>query len=107
MSLRAKKSFGQNFLNSPRVVTAMIQASQVHEGDLIIEVGPGKGVLTKALLATGARVIAFEIDPRMIEHLQEIFAEDIKNEKLEIVAGDILEQDLKKYYWKSGIQAHC
>jgi 16S rRNA (adenine1518-N6/adenine1519-N6)-dimethyltransferase len=95
MSLRAKKSFGQNFLNSPRVVTAMIQASQVHEGDLIIEVGPGKGVLTKALLATGARVIAFEIDPRMIEHLQEIFAEEIKKGKLEIVAGDILEQDLK------------
>ncbi|TAK57263.1 16S rRNA (adenine(1518)-N(6)/adenine(1519)-N(6))-dimethyltransferase, partial [Patescibacteria group bacterium] len=56
----AKKSLGQNFLHSMGAVHAMIEASRVIKEDLVLEIGPGKGVLTTALLKTGAKVIAIE-----------------------------------------------
>ena len=100
MNLRAKKSFGQNFLNSPQAVSTMITSARVQAGDTIIEVGPGKGVLTKALLKTGARVIAFEIDPRMIEYLSMVFASEITTGQLQIITGDILEHTLEEIVLK-------
>ncbi len=59
--------------------------------DTIIEVGPGKGVLTEKLVAIAKKVIAVEKDDRLMEFLQDKFVEEIKNGKLEIVHGDILD----------------
>lgn len=87
----AKKSLGQNFLHAPHVVGAMVHAARIMKGDIVLEVGPGKGVLTAGLLETGARVIAVEKDDRAIPFLQEKFASEIANGKLKIIHGDILD----------------
>lgn len=64
---------------------------RVQKGDTIVEIGPGKGVLTAKLLEKGAIVTAIETDPLLIPILKETFAENIKNESLTLVHSDILE----------------
>lgn len=96
-SLGAKKSLGQHFLKSKSAVRAMIDAPQIGEHDIVVEIGPGKGVLTRALLDGGARVVAFELDHRMIEFLHQEFSSDIKAGKLILVHQDILEVDIDGY----------
>jgi 16S rRNA (adenine1518-N6/adenine1519-N6)-dimethyltransferase len=93
---RAKKSLGQHFLVAHSYLRAMAEAGGVQEGDLVLEVGPGTGLLTKELLARGAKVVAIEKDARMIPLLTSTFAAEIKKKQLKIVHGDILEQNLKK-----------
>ena len=68
----------------------MIEAGEVTDTDTVLEVGPGKGALTEKLVAITKKVIAVEKDDRLIGFLQEKFALEIKNGKLEIVHGDIL-----------------
>lgn len=89
--LFAKKSLGQNFLISPGVVDRIVSAGDIQPGETIIEIGPGKGMLTKALLRAGAHVRAIEKDDRLIPVLSQTFAEEITAGKLEIVHGDVLE----------------
>ena len=89
--MRAKKSLGQNFLNSKSVAHDIVRAANLSEGDTVLEIGPGKGFLTKELLASGARVIAVEKDDRMIPVLTEKFADAIKQGLFTLVHGDILE----------------
>ena len=62
--LLAKKSFGQHFLLDLNITRKIARLAQVGDGDHVIEVGPGPGGLTRALLETGARVTAVEADPR-------------------------------------------
>jgi 16S rRNA (adenine1518-N6/adenine1519-N6)-dimethyltransferase len=97
MSLGPKKSLGQNFLKSRKAINDMISASQISENDVVVEIGPGKGALTLPLLETGATVIAFELDGRMIEFLQEKCASFIESRQLILVHQDVLEVDLGKY----------
>lgn len=94
--MKAKKSLGQHFLTSTAAVHHMVTASGSKKGDTVLEIGPGKGVLTKALLATGAHVIVVEKDDRMIPVLSETFATEIENKQLTLVPGDILETDILK-----------
>ena len=75
----AKKSLGQNFLNSDGALSAIIEAGKVKKGDTILEIGPGKGALTKKLLETGAKVLAIEKDDRLIPVLEELFSKEIKS----------------------------
>ncbi|HEY9481296.1 MAG TPA: 16S rRNA (adenine(1518)-N(6)/adenine(1519)-N(6))-dimethyltransferase RsmA [Candidatus Paceibacterota bacterium] len=89
--LFAKKSLGQNFLISPRIVDTIAKAGELSANDTVVEVGPGKGVLTKALLATGAQVIAVEKDDRLIPVLRESFAKEISENRFELIHGDIME----------------
>jgi 16S rRNA (adenine1518-N6/adenine1519-N6)-dimethyltransferase len=91
---KAKKSLGQNFLTSHTALSAMCKAGDVKGGDIIIEVGPGKGALTEVLLSFGAKVIAIEKDRDLIPILEEKFSEQIKNKKLD--EGDIVDFDFKK-----------
>ncbi len=93
----AKKSLGQNFLKSQKALLAMVEAGEVVEGDTVVEIGPGKGALTKVLLETGATVVAFEKDHRLIELLSEMFAEYITKEKFFLYEKDILEVDIEEY----------
>ncbi|MDB5259587.1 MAG: hypothetical protein JWO73_795 [Candidatus Taylorbacteria bacterium] len=94
-NFEAKKSLGQNFLHAPHIIGAMIHAANVAEavprGMSVLEVGPGKGVLTEGLLAAGAHVVAVEKDDRAIPFLQEKFAKEIAEGKLELFHGDILD----------------
>ncbi len=89
--MRAKKSLGQNFLNSKTVAREIVSSAELSATDTVLEIGPGKGFLTEGLLASGARVIAVEKDDRMIPLLSEKFAEEIKNEKFTLIHGDIVE----------------
>jgi len=87
--MRAKKSLGQHFLKSKSALAAMVSAAAVGQGDTVLEVGPGKGVLTRALLDTGAHVVAIETDDDLIPLLHDTFAAEIASNQLRLVHGDI------------------
>ncbi len=90
--LRPKKSLGQNFLHDLNLTARIARAAEPLEAVTVIEVGPGPGGLTRALLSLGARrVVAIERDERAIGALQEI--SDHYPGRLEIVPGDALEAD--------------
>src|SRR5262245_55602880 len=90
--LRARKSLGQNFLLDLNLTARIAPASGPLDGVTVVEIGPGPGGLTRALLAAGARrVIAVERDERAIAALEEIAAR--YPGRLETVARDALEFD--------------
>ncbi len=90
--LMAKKSFGQHFLLDLNVTRKIAREAGPLEGAVVIEVGPGPGGLTRALLEGGAaHVIAVEMDPRFVEHLAELAS--LAEGRLTVVEGDALEVD--------------
>jgi 16S rRNA (adenine1518-N6/adenine1519-N6)-dimethyltransferase len=92
--LRAKKSLGQNFLLDFNLIGRIARAAGPLKGIDVVEIGPGPGGLTRALLAQGARrVIAIERDQRAIAALEEIAERNPG--RLEIVAADALEIDAR------------
>ncbi|MCF7816057.1 MAG: 16S rRNA (adenine(1518)-N(6)/adenine(1519)-N(6))-dimethyltransferase RsmA [Candidatus Pacebacteria bacterium] len=91
----AKKSLGQNFLNNAGIPRAMADAGEVMEADIVLEIGPGTGALTRELLERGAKVVAIETDHRAIEALNTTFFAEITAKKLVIVDRDIREVDLE------------
>ncbi|MBL7045309.1 MAG: ribosomal RNA small subunit methyltransferase A [Parcubacteria group bacterium] len=93
--MKAKKSLGQNFLTAQSVVDKIVETANLNKEDIVLEVGPGKGVLTKALLEKAGKVIAVEKDDELITYLKEEFKDEIKDEKLILVHGDILTFDFK------------
>ncbi len=88
-----KKSLGQHFLRSEKVLEEMCAEAEVNTGDVVLEIGPGEGTLTTTLLAKGATVIALEKDHRLIPILQEKFATEITEKKLILKEADVLEFD--------------
>jgi 16S rRNA (adenine1518-N6/adenine1519-N6)-dimethyltransferase len=90
LGVRPYKGWGQNFLIDPTVPRRMVEIAGVGPGDQVVEIGPGLGVLTGPLLASGAEVTAVEIDPRLAGALRERFA---AQERLRLVEGDILRLD--------------
>lgn len=90
--MRAKKSLGQNFLNSKTIARDIVRASQIAPTDTVLEVGPGKGFLTEEILKTGASVVAIEKDDRMIPLLSEKFADEIARGRFTLIHGDITEE---------------
>ena len=99
MKHRAKKSLGQNFLKSVLALNKIVAAGELTSGDVVLEIGPGKGALTKKLLETGVKVIAVEKDRELFAFLEGKFAKEIREEKLKLLEEDILNFDvgLKKY----------
>ncbi|HUH77608.1 MAG TPA: 16S rRNA (adenine(1518)-N(6)/adenine(1519)-N(6))-dimethyltransferase RsmA, partial [Devosia sp.] len=90
--LRAKKELGQNFLFDLNLTARIARVGGSLEGVRVIEVGPGPGGLTRALLAEGAReVIAIERDPRALPALAQIA--DAYPGRLTIISGDAMEMD--------------
>ncbi len=65
----------------------MVEAGEVHHGELVLEVGPGQGTLTEKLLETGAKIISVEKDDRLIGFLQEKFEKEIASGQLKIIHG--------------------
>lgn len=91
-----KKQFSQNFLTDPKAADAIVDALQIQEGDEVLEIGPGKGVLTHRLVKSKAsKIVAVDLDPRAIEHLQHEAWTKTHALELEIVLGDALRQNLK------------
>lgn len=90
--LMAKKSFGQHFLLDLNITRKIVRLGGPFDGDAVIEVGPGPGGLTRALLETGARkVFAVEKDSRFVELLGDL--SEAYGERFEIIDGDALKVD--------------
>lgn len=100
--MKAKKSLGQNFLTSEAAIFKIVSATKITVGEKILEVGPGRGVLTKALLTAGARVIAVEKDNRLIEELTQKFSNEINTGTLTILEKDILETNPEELNLEKG-----
>lgn len=96
---RHKKRMGQNFMIDRNVAVKLVKAAQIEEKDIVLEIGPGMGSLTKELLRIAKKVTAVEIDERLIEKLSMDF-EDYDN--LEIVHKDFLEFDISEFAKKPG-----
>lgn len=91
--MKAKKSLGQNFLMHARTAERIADAAELSPSDVVLEIGPGTGKLTKSLLARAKKVIAIEADGTLFEQLQETFVIEIREKKLELIHGDIREFD--------------
>lgn len=98
LNIPAKKSLGQNFLKSPKALNKMLEAGEINNEDIILEIGPGKGILTEKLLKKAGKVVVVEKDNRLIPFLQEKFFEEIKKEKLKIISGDILDLEFNHLF---------
>ncbi|MBE6412423.1 MAG: ribosomal RNA small subunit methyltransferase A [Opitutales bacterium] len=85
------KKFGQNFLVDSNIVRKSLELADVSEGDIVVEVGPGLGTLTGALLERGAKVYAVEIDKRLFAFLKKRF-EGVEN--LNLINDDAVEYPL-------------
>ncbi len=96
--IKANKSLGQNFLINDNIVNTIVESSEVKKSDLIIEIGPGLGTLTKYLLEKAGKVICIELDKKMIEILKDRFT--LYN-NFEIINDDILKVNLKEIISKN------
>lgn len=90
----ADKSRGQHFLKNPLVVNSIVEKSHLKPSDTVLEIGPGTGNMTVKLLESAKKVIAVEVDPRMVAEVQKRVAETDKSKNLQIIFGDILKTDL-------------
>ncbi|XP_021823547.1 ribosomal RNA small subunit methyltransferase-like [Prunus avium] len=88
------KSKGQHILKNPLLVDSIVQKSGIKSTDVILEIGPGTGNLTKKLLEAGKRVIAVEIDARMVLELQRRFQGTPHSNRLQVIQGDVLKTEL-------------
>ena len=86
-----RKRFGQNFLTDEGVLQQIVSSSHITENDLVIEIGPGIGTLTRYLCEAACQVAAIEIDRDLVKILHETLS-DCKN--LRIVEGDVLKVNL-------------
>jgi len=94
-----KKRLGQHFLVDLNILNEVIRAARVGKEDVVVEVGPGLGEMTLPLARLANRVIAIEIDPKLIEILKKKLA-DWPN--VEVVRADILKADFKSFLKKEG-----
>jgi 16S rRNA (adenine1518-N6/adenine1519-N6)-dimethyltransferase len=86
-----KKSLGQHFLTNTGIVASIAEAGLVSAGDTVLEIGPGKGILTAELLKLGAAVIAVEKDEELLPFLEEKFKKEISEKQLVLMNADILD----------------
>lgn len=88
-----KKSLGQNFLHDNEVIENIINSISFSKGDLVIEIGPGSGALTRELVKKDGNIISFEIDERLKRFLEPL---EEKNTNLKVIYEDFLNSDLEK-----------
>ena len=92
-NIRANKSLGQNFLINNEVVENIVNSSDISKEDMVIEIGPGLGTLTKYLLEKAGKVLCVELDTKMIKILQDRFS---LYDNFELINEDILKVNLNK-----------
>lgn len=88
--MNPKKSLGQNFLSDVETARVVVTSAGLKTGDAVLEIGPGRGFLTRALLESGAKVTAVELDRDLIQPLQERFG----TLPLTVLHQDVLALDL-------------
>lgn len=93
--LPPKKSLGQNFLRDENVARNIIDSLHLRADDVVVEIGPGQGALTKYLAARCTKLVAIEVDERAIRLLSETFADNI-----ELVHADVLTVSLRALFLK-------
>lgn len=91
--IKANKSLGQNFLINTEVVESIVNSSEISKDDMVIEIGPGLGTLTKYLLEKAGKVLCIELDTRMIKILKDRFN---IYENFEVINEDVLKVNLKE-----------
>lgn len=91
--IHMSKKLGQNFLIDEQVVKGIVSAADVTEGDTVLEIGPGIGTLTQGLAETGCKVVAVELDRKLIDVLAKTLA---GYDNIRIVHGDILRIDISR-----------
>ncbi len=89
------KKFGQNFLINPKVIEDFVKTANVKD-NTILEIGPGTGFITEELLKHAKKVVCIEIDEKLINVLNDKFANEISKKKLKIINADVLAIDLNK-----------
>jgi 16S rRNA (adenine1518-N6/adenine1519-N6)-dimethyltransferase len=89
--LKPKKSLGQNFLVAAGVLDKIMAAADIRASDLVIEVGPGLGVLTRRLAEAGARVLAVELDAGLVTVLRDVLGD--LEDRVRLVRADALQLD--------------
>jgi len=90
--ITANKSLGQNFLISDEVVSSIVSSAEISKNDLVIEIGPGLGTLTKELLEKAGKVICIELDKKMLDILNDRFS---LYSNFRLINDDVLKVDLK------------
>lgn len=101
--ISANKSLGQNFLINDEVVAKIVEKAEISKEDLVIEIGPGLGTLTKELLDKAGKVISIELDKRMTEILTDRFR--LYN-NFELINEDVLKVDLNNII-KHNLPENC
>ena len=96
---RHKKSLGQNFMMDRNVAAKIVNAAEIGGNDVVLEIGPGMGSLTKELLSVAKNVTAVEIDERLVENLEAEFED---HNKFKIVHKDFLEFDISEFAATTG-----
>lgn len=92
---KAKKSLGQNFLKSEKILGDIVRAGNVNKKDIVLEIGPGKGALTEKILEKSDFVIAVEKDRDLYSFLKDKFKNEIAKKRLILIEGDILNLNLE------------
>lgn len=87
-----RKKYGQNFLIDTHVLEKIVEAAGVDESDFVLEIGPGLGTMTQYLCERARRVLAVEIDEKLIPILRETLS---PYDNVEVIHGDILKQDIQ------------
>lgn len=87
------KDFGQHILKNPLVITSMLEKSALRPTDVVLEIGPGTGNMTVKILEKAKKVVACEIDPRLVAELQKRVQGTPYQSKLQILIGDALKSE--------------
>lgn len=98
--ISANKNLGQNFLIDDETVLEIVNTANISKDDLVIEIGPGLGTLTKELLERAGQVTCIELDKRMIEILQDRFS---MYNNFELINNDVLKVNLKEIIKKANM----
>ncbi len=97
--IRPLKRLGQSFLIDPNIITKIVRISNVHEQDIVLEIGAGLGIMTLLIAERAQRVVAVDIDPAMIAILRQEL-KDVTN--IEIIHADILDYDVGSALFRAG-----
>jgi len=98
---RPKKRFGQNFLHDRGIAARIVDATRIQPGDVVVELGPGHGVLTRLIAERGARVIALELDRGLVEELRAEFA---GRPDIDVVSADFTKVSLGELLGARGLE---
>ncbi len=101
--LRAQKKYGQNFLIDGHVLDHICDGAQIGKNDLVLEIGPGIGTMTQYLAERAGKVIAVEIDDKLIPVLSDTLSE---YDNVTVLHQDILKTDIRAQYEKEGVALH-